>query len=104
MLRRRRVTSITCSSCGSPAGTASGPNWPGAASQTGVHYPLPCHLQPPLRRFADGPLPVTEQAAGELLSLPMFPHLTDGQVDFVCEALCDALRTTTASSELINVH
>jgi dTDP-4-amino-4,6-dideoxygalactose transaminase len=71
---------------------------------TGVHYPLPCHLQPPLRRFADRPLPVTEQAAGELLSLPVFPHLTDGQVDFVCEALCDALRTTTAGWELIDVH
>ena len=50
--------------------------------QTGVHYPVPCHLQPPLRRFADRPLPVAEQAAGELLSLPMFPHLTDGQVEF----------------------
>jgi dTDP-4-amino-4,6-dideoxygalactose transaminase len=72
--------------------------------QTGVHYPVPCHLQPPLRRFADGPLPVAEQAAGELLSLPMFPHLTDSQVDFVCGALCDALRTTIASSELINVQ
>jgi dTDP-4-amino-4,6-dideoxygalactose transaminase len=71
---------------------------------TGVHYPVPCHLQPPLRRFADGPLPVAEQAAGELLSLPMFPHLTDGQVDFVCEALCDALRNRTTSSELINVR
>jgi dTDP-4-amino-4,6-dideoxygalactose transaminase len=72
--------------------------------QTGVHYPVPCHRQPPLRRFADGPLPVAEQAADELLSLPMFPHLTDSQVDFVCEALCDALRTTIASSELINVQ
>jgi dTDP-4-amino-4,6-dideoxygalactose transaminase len=72
--------------------------------ETGVHYPVPCHLQPPLRRFADGPLPVAERAASELLSLPMFPHLTDSQVDFVCEALCDALRRTTASSELINVQ
>ena len=71
---------------------------------TGVHYPVPCHLQPPLRRYADGPLPVAEQAAGELLSLPMFPHLTDGQVDFVCEALCEALRKRTTSSELINVQ
>ena len=71
---------------------------------TGVHYPVPCHLQPPLRRFADGPLAVAEQAAGELLSLPMFPHLTDDQVDFVCEALCDALRKKTTSSELINVQ
>jgi dTDP-4-amino-4,6-dideoxygalactose transaminase len=72
--------------------------------QTGVHYPVPCHLQPPLRRFADGPLPAVEQAAGELLSLPMFPHLTDGQVDLVCKSLCDVLRTATASSELINVQ
>ena len=65
--------------------------------QTGVHYPVPVTSNSPLRRFADGPLPVAERAAGELLSLPMFPHLTDGQVDFVCEALCDALRTKTAS-------
>jgi dTDP-4-amino-4,6-dideoxygalactose transaminase len=72
--------------------------------ETGVHYPVPCHQQPPLRRFADGRLPVAEQAAGELLSLPMFPHLTYSQVDFVCEALCDALRTTSAGSELINVQ
>ena len=47
---------------------------------------------------------MAEQAAGELLSLPMFPHLTDGQVDFVCEALCEALRKRTTSSELINVQ
>jgi dTDP-4-amino-4,6-dideoxygalactose transaminase len=60
--------------------------------ETGVHYPLPCHLQPPLRRFADRPLPVAERAAGELLSLPMFPHQTDGQVDHVCDALVDTLR------------
>jgi dTDP-4-amino-4,6-dideoxygalactose transaminase len=72
--------------------------------ETGVHYPVPCHLQPPLRRFADGPLPVAERAVGELLSLPMFPHLTNSQVDFVCEALCDALQATTASSEVINVR
>jgi dTDP-4-amino-4,6-dideoxygalactose transaminase len=55
--------------------------------QTGVHYPVPCHLQPPLRKFADGPLPVAEQAAAEILSLPMFPHLKDKHVDAVCAAL-----------------
>ena len=71
--------------------------------QTGVHYPVPCHLQPPLLRFADRPLPVAERAACELLSLPMFPHMTDGQVEFVCEALRDALRITTTRSALINV-
>ena len=72
--------------------------------QTGVHYPVPCHLQPPLRRFADRPLPVAEQAAGELLSLPMFPHLTEAQVDVVCEALSDALAELAADSELADAQ
>jgi dTDP-4-amino-4,6-dideoxygalactose transaminase len=75
--------------------------------QTGVHYPVPCHRQPPLRRFAERPLPVAEQSAGELLSLPMFPHLTGRQVDFVCESLCETLRETlreaTVSPELVDV-
>ena len=72
--------------------------------QTGVHYPVPCHQQPPLRRYADRALPVAEQAAGELLSLPMFPHLTGSQVDLVCEALCDALRSAAISPELIDAQ
>jgi dTDP-4-amino-4,6-dideoxygalactose transaminase len=72
--------------------------------QTGVHYPVPCHRQPPLRRFAEHALPVAEQAAGELLSLPMFPHLTEGQVDYVCESLCEVLRLMTVSSEIVNVQ
>jgi dTDP-4-amino-4,6-dideoxygalactose transaminase len=59
--------------------------------QTGVHYPVPCHQQPPLRRYAARPLPVCEQAADQLLSLPLFPHLTRGQLDHVCEVLDHAL-------------
>jgi dTDP-4-amino-4,6-dideoxygalactose transaminase len=68
--------------------------------QTGVHYPVPCHLQPPLRQFATGPLPVAEQAAAELLSLPMFPHMTDAQVDYVCDALAEILQDVAAGPEL----
>jgi dTDP-4-amino-4,6-dideoxygalactose transaminase len=71
--------------------------------QTGVHYPVPCHKQPPLRRFADRPLPVAEQAAGELLSLPMYPHMTDRQVDYVCESLPEALRSAARRSETADV-
>ncbi len=67
--------------------------------QTGVHYPVPCHLQPPLRRFADHPLPVAERTAGQLLSLPMFPHMTDDQADLVCEVLSDTLGQLTAGPE-----
>lgn len=66
--------------------------------ETGVHYPVPCHLQPPLRRFAERPAPVAEQAATELLSLPLFPHMTDSQVDLVCEALGDAFQAMTVGT------
>lgn len=46
--------------------------------QTGMHYPLPVHLQHCYRSwgYAPGALPVTEQVAAEILSLPMYPGLT----------------------------
>ena len=59
--------------------------------QTGIHYPLPCHQQPPLRQYADGALPVSEAAAGRLVSLPMHPHLSLEEVDRVCDALLDVV-------------
>jgi dTDP-4-amino-4,6-dideoxygalactose transaminase len=52
----------------------------------GVHYPIPCHRQPAYQEFAES-LPVAEQAADQILSLPMSPTLTDVQVDRVCEVL-----------------
>lgn len=55
--------------------------------QTGIHYPVPCHQQPPYRRHATGPLPAAEQAAAEILSLPIFPQMTDAQVTRVCQAV-----------------
>jgi dTDP-4-amino-4,6-dideoxygalactose transaminase len=60
--------------------------------QTQVHYPVPCHHQVPYLRFADRPLPVAERCADEVLSLPMFPHMTDDQVDRVCDAVIEALQ------------
>jgi dTDP-4-amino-4,6-dideoxygalactose transaminase len=57
---------------------------------TGIHYPVPVHLQPAyLNRVALGPARCTETEAAsrEVLSLPMFPELTDGQVARVCAAL-----------------
>jgi dTDP-4-amino-4,6-dideoxygalactose transaminase len=59
--------------------------------QTGIHYPIPCHQQAPYQRFAAGPLPVTEAAAAEVLSLPMFPHLDSDQVARVCDAVAEAV-------------
>ena len=57
---------------------------------TGVHYPVPVHLQPAYRgRVALGPAACreSERAAAEVLSLPMYPELSDAQVALVCEAL-----------------
>jgi dTDP-4-amino-4,6-dideoxygalactose transaminase len=57
---------------------------------TGVHYPMPVHLQPAYRgRIALGPAGCTasERASAEVLSLPMFPELTNEQVKRVCAAL-----------------
>jgi dTDP-4-amino-4,6-dideoxygalactose transaminase len=56
-----------------------------AGIQTGVHYPIPIHLQP---AYADlgygaGDFPVAEQVAREVLSLPMFPEMTTAQVEEV---------------------
>ena len=61
--------------------------------QTSTHYPVPCHLQPPYRHLADDPLPVAELAAGEVLSLPLFPHMSADQVDQVCGALTQVCKT-----------
>jgi dTDP-4-amino-4,6-dideoxygalactose transaminase len=59
--------------------------------RTQIHYPIPCHRQAPYRRFADRPLPVAEQSADEVLSLPMFPHMSDDQVARVCAAVHETL-------------
>lgn len=60
-----------------------------------VHYPMPVHLQPAYAGhswLAQGKLPVTEQASEEVLSLPMFPQLTDAQVAETVAALKAALK------------
>jgi len=57
---------------------------------SGIHYPQPVHLQPAYAgRIAMGPArcAATERAATEVLSLPLFPELTDTQVEDVCAAL-----------------
>jgi len=56
---------------------------------TGLHYPRPLHLQNAYQHLGlkDGSFPVTEAAASEILSLPMFPELTESQVDRVAHAI-----------------
>jgi len=56
---------------------------------TGLHYPLPLHLQPAYRHLGlgRGAFPVAEAAADQVLSLPMFPELTAAQVEIVADAI-----------------
>jgi len=60
-----------------------------AGISTGVHYPVPLHLQPALAHlgYGEGSFPVTERLAGEILSLPMYPEMTDAQVERVASAV-----------------
>jgi dTDP-4-amino-4,6-dideoxygalactose transaminase len=59
---------------------------------TDVHYPVPAHRQEvALGRAPDGGLPATERLAREVLSLPLFPAMTDGEVAAVAGAVREAL-------------
>lgn len=64
---------------------------------TAVHYPIACHLQAPFAGQGTPPLPATERAAQEVLSLPMFPHLTDAQIRRVADAVGCALTEREAA-------
>jgi dTDP-4-amino-4,6-dideoxygalactose transaminase len=56
---------------------------------TGVHYPLPLHLQPAYNYLGmpEGALPVTERTAREIVSLPIYPEMTEEQVEYVIRAV-----------------
>jgi dTDP-4-amino-4,6-dideoxygalactose transaminase len=58
---------------------------------TGIHYPVPVHLQSAYseRNLTFGDLPQTETLCREILSLPMFPQLADGDVDRVIAAIAE---------------
>ena len=58
-----------------------------------IHYPIPLHLQEAYEElnYKRGDFPVAETVANEIMSLPMFPHMTDAQVEEVCRALKEAM-------------
>ncbi|MEE3328967.1 MAG: DegT/DnrJ/EryC1/StrS family aminotransferase [Myxococcota bacterium] len=58
-----------------------------------VHYPKPIHMQGAFRELghAPGDFPHTERAALEMISLPLFPGISEAQQDFVADALKEAL-------------
>ena len=66
---------------------------------TGIHYPIPVHLQQAYRdpRFNEGDFPIAERVAREVLSLPMFPEMRRSQIEIVCDAVRAQAASTTSA-------
>lgn len=66
---------------------------------TGIHYPVPLHVQHAYRAlgYGKGDLPVTERVSAEIVSLPMYPQLTDGQQAKVVNALKACLMSLSST-------
>jgi len=58
-----------------------------------IHYPIPLHLQPAYNGlgYKRGDFPVSERVSGEIVSLPMYPHIKEKQINYVADALKGAL-------------
>jgi dTDP-4-amino-4,6-dideoxygalactose transaminase len=67
---------------------------------TGIHYPIPLHLQTAYRRlgYRQGDFPITEKIADEILSLPMYPQLTRAKQECVAERILECLCLESAST------
>jgi dTDP-4-amino-4,6-dideoxygalactose transaminase len=61
--------------------------------QAGVHYPVPCHLQPALKSlgYGKGSFPIAERMSEEVISLPICESINDQEVKKICETLVDLL-------------
>ncbi len=61
---------------------------------TGIHYPVPIHKQPAIGKITGSRLKLskTEESANLVLSLPMYPQLTDSEIRYVCECIFEFLR------------
>jgi dTDP-4-amino-4,6-dideoxygalactose transaminase len=67
---------------------------------TMIHYPVPPHLQPAYAEMGlgRGAFPISERIHDEVLSLPMGPHLSDDEADYVVEQVVAAARSVAAGS------
>ena len=71
-----------------------------AGVQTGIHYPVPVHLQPAYAALGhrEGDFPVAESLCARVLSLPMFAELTEPQLRYVADALADFCANPAAAA------
>ncbi|MDT5269250.1 MAG: hypothetical protein QOH49_1436 [Acidobacteriota bacterium] len=71
-----------------------------AGVQTGIHYPVPVHLQPAYAAHGhrEGDFPNAESQCTRVLSLPMFAELTEHQVDYVAHAVADFCAEASAAA------
>lgn len=67
-----------------------------AGIETGIHYPIPLHLQPAYKflEYEAGEFPVSEKVAETTLSLPMYPAMNDEQVQRAAETLIRILKSS----------
>ncbi|MDW7682463.1 MAG: DegT/DnrJ/EryC1/StrS family aminotransferase, partial [bacterium] len=56
---------------------------------TGIHYPFALHLLPAYQHLGlkEGSYPEAEKVAGRFLSLPMYPELSESQIEYVCDTI-----------------
>jgi dTDP-4-amino-4,6-dideoxygalactose transaminase len=71
-----------------------------AGVQTGIHYPVPVHLQPAYAALGhkEGDFPNAESQSKRVLSLPMFAELTEQQIRYVADALADFCAEVSAAA------
>jgi dTDP-4-amino-4,6-dideoxygalactose transaminase len=71
---------------------------------TGIHYPIPVHLQIPCQAlgYKEGDFPVTEKVASQAVSLPMHPHLQAEQLLRIAESIMSLSPVAGTSSTALN--
>lgn len=67
-----------------------------AGVDTKIHYPIPIHLQQSAAYlgYQKGDMPVTERQTETILSLPVFPELSDEQIHYVCDVIAEFFQST----------
>jgi dTDP-4-amino-4,6-dideoxygalactose transaminase len=67
---------------------------------TGIHYPIPIHLQPAYRDlgYSKEDFPITERCAEQILSLPMYPELTPELIEYITDAVLNFALANQAES------